>query len=110
MIYLSVEDFFEKAGKYSRLPRDEEKLCAIKKNSGDENAREELINSYLPFVSALIKRQPKENQRLHTVYACIKVLDKAVDEFNFLQDHETFTHHLSIRLKNCLINCYVDRP
>lgn len=110
MIYLSVEDFFDQASRCSRLSREEEKLCAVKKNGGDAKAREELVNSYLPFVAALIKHQPKENQRLHTVYACIKVLDKAVEEFNFLQDHETFPHHLSIRLKNCLIKCYIDRP
>ena len=110
MIYLSVEDFFDQASRYSRLSREEEKLCAVKKNGGDAKAREALINSYLPFVAALIRRQPKENQRLHTVYACIKVLDKAVDEFNFLQERETFTPYLSIRLKNCLIKCYVDRP
>lgn len=110
MIYLSIQDFYEKASKAVRLTREEEKRFAVMKNEGDEEARAAIVSNYLPFVAALIRRQPKENQRLHTVYACIKVLDKAVDEFNFLQDHETFSHHLSIRLKNCLIKCYVDRP
>lgn len=110
MIYLNVDDFFEKSETAVRLSREKEKLCAIRKSDGDKTASEEIINSYLHLIAALIKRQPKENQRLHTVYACIEVLEKAVDNFDFLQDREPFAHYLSIRLKQCLINCYLDRP
>ena len=109
MFFVSVDDFFTKAKEAPRLSREQEKALACQKNEGDASARQALINGYLPFVAANIKRSPKEIQTLNTVYRCVDALEKGVDSFNFLQEGETFAHHLSRRLRQCITRCIADR-
>ncbi len=109
MIFVSVEDFLSKVKDIPRLTRVEEKALAHQKAEGDKQARETLRLSYLPFVAAFVRRAPREIQTLNTVYACIAALEKGVDSFNFLQDSETFAHHLGWRLRQCITRCLADR-
>ncbi len=109
MLFISVDDFFQKAHAVKRLSRVDEKSCALKMKDGDADARQEIINSYLPMVSSHIKRSPKKLQTLETIYACVRTLEKSVDKFDFQQDSETFTHHLSWRLRQCIVSSIANR-
>ena len=95
MISVSIEDFYEKAHACTRLTRQEEIDCAVKMQNGDPDAREKLIRSYLPMVAGHIRRARPHMQTLAHALYCVQALEKAVDSFHFLQDSETFTHHLS---------------
>lgn len=108
-LFISVDDFFQKVRDVIRLSRNDEKKYALKMKEGDAEARQAIVNSYLPMVASHIHRSPKELQILETIYSCILSLEKGVDSFNFLQDSETFTHHLSWRLRQCITMCLVDR-
>ena len=109
MFFLSANDFFIKASRIPRLTREEEKTLAQQMAAGDERAREALVLGYLPFVAGYIRRCPPKLQTLSTVYTCITSLEKAVDQCHFLQDHETFIHHLSWRMRQCITKCIADR-
>ena len=109
MLFISVDDFFQKVRGTTRLSRTDEKDFALKMKKGDAGARQAIVNSYLPMVASYIRCSPKELQTLETIYCCIHSLEKGVDNFNFLQDSETFTHHLSWRLRQCITRCLVDR-
>ncbi len=109
MFFLSADDFFNKVSSIPRLSREEEKALARQMAGGDEKARETLIRNYLPYVAACIRRSSKHLQTLHTVYTCIDSLEKGVDQFDFLQDSEAFTHHLSWRMRQCITKCIAYR-
>ena len=109
MFFISVEDFLAKAGEKKRLSRQEEKELAVRMKAGDDAAREALVQSYFPFVAATIRRAPGEIRSLDTVYSCIDTLEKGVDTFDFLQEGETFAHHLSWRLRQCITRCLAER-
>ena len=109
MLFISVDDFFQKARGVRRLSRTDEKKYALKMREGDAEARQAIMNSYLPMVASYIRRSPKELQTLETIYSCVRSLEKGVDGFNFLQDNEMFSHHLSWRLRQCITRCLVDR-
>lgn len=109
MLFVSAEDFFAQAAKMPRLTREEEKALA-RKMLHDPAARETLLRSYYPMVAGHIRRGPKQLHTLNTVYVCLASLEQAVDSFNFLQDSETFTHHLSWRLRQCITRCIADHP
>ena len=104
MPFVSIEDFYEQAGKLPRLTHEEEKHLALEKEH-NAAARAELIAGYLPFVAGYIRRMPKSLQNLRTVYTCLVSLEKEVDSFNFLRDGETFAHHLNRRLRQCITYC-----
>ena len=108
MLFINAEEFFAQAEKMHRLTRDEE--CRLAREMGQNPAaREQLIRSYLPMVAAHIRRAPRELHTLQTVYICLDSLEKGVDSFNFLQDSEQFSHHLSWRLRQCVVRCLADR-
>ena len=109
MLFIRVEDFFAQARAVPRFTQEEEKVLAERMANGDQTAREQLIRSYYPLVAAVIGRSPKEIQTLHTVYACIQELENGVDRFNFLQDNETFIHHISWRLRQAITRAIADR-
>ena len=109
MLFISAEDFFAQAAKMPRLTREEER-CLARQMPQNADAREQLIRSYYPMVAGYIRRRPRELHTLKTVYACLESLEKGVDSFNFLQDGESFTHHLSWRLRQCITRCIADRP
>lgn len=109
MLFMKTEDFFNHVAGLSRITREEEKRCAQSMAQGDPDAREKLIQNYLPQVAAHVRRLPKSLQTLRTIYGCIVALEKGVDSFNFLQDSESFSHHLSWRLRQCTTRCLVER-
>ncbi|MBQ8803132.1 MAG: hypothetical protein IJZ53_05835 [Tyzzerella sp.] len=99
MIFISLNDFFEKISDCRKLSRQEEVECARQMKSGDDSARERLIESYLPMVAAHIKRIPSHLQSFGMVIYCQQALEKAVDSFNFEQNGETFAHRLGWYLR-----------
>ncbi len=109
MLFISVDDFYQKTKGLPKLSRDAEKLCAIRKDQGDTEARKQIINSYLPMVASCIRRYPQHTQTLGVIYNCVRTLEKAVDRFNFQQDSETFVHYLSWRLRQCIVRSIVSR-
>ena len=104
MIYIGIEDFYEKAAACQRMTREEEVECAKKMLNGDKEAREQLIQSYIPMVAGHIKRAKPDLQQLGLVIYCVRALEKAVDFFDFLQDSETFTHRLSWYLRQATMD------
>ena len=95
MVFISVDDFCEKAKHCQVLTRQEEIECAKPIKEGDMAAREQLIHSYIPMVAGHIKHLKPHMHQLGLVMHCMQALEKAVDSFDFLQDSETFTHRLS---------------
>ena len=110
MIFISVEDFVTKASTVIRLNRAEEKSLALRMIDGDEEAKEKLIYRYLPSVAFHVRRAPENIRTLNTVYTCIDALEKAIDRFDFLQDSETFAHHLGWCLRQCITKCIANQP
>ncbi len=109
MLYITIEDFYAQAGAAVRLTREQERDCAAAMAAGDTDARRRLIQSYLPYAASAIRRAPRQIQTLHTVYAAVAVLEKAVDTFDFQQEGETFAHYLSWRLRRCLTRCIAEQ-
>ena len=109
MLFITVGDFFQKVRNTTRLSRSDEKDLAVKMKKSNADARQAIVNSYIPIVASYIRRSPKELQTLETIYSCIRSLEKGVDSFNFMQDSETFIHHLSWCLRQCITRCLVDR-
>lgn len=95
MVYISAEDFYEKASACHILTRQEEIECAKQMKNGDRIAREKLIQSYLPRVAEYIKHRQPHMQTLGLVLYCVQALEKAVDSFDFLQGSESFSHRLN---------------
>ena len=109
MLFVSVEDFLGQVKGIPPLSREDERVLGRQKAAGDDTARETLVRYYLPMVASHIRRAPQEIRTLHTVYACLAALEQGVERFNFLQDGETFAHHLSWRLRQCLTRCIAER-
>ncbi len=103
MVFVSIEDFYEKAEKCRVLTRQEELECARRMQEGDEEARRRMIQSYLPMTAHHVKRAKPEMQTLSLALYCADALEKAVDSFDFFQDSETFTHRLSWYLRNATV-------
>lgn len=103
MVYISIEDFYEKAATCNILSRQEEIACAKQMKDGDALAREKLIQSYLPMAAAYIKRARPHMQTLGLALHCVYALEKAVDSFDFLQDSEPFSHRLNWWLRQAVI-------
>lgn len=109
MLFVSMDDFYQKAASAAVLSEADEKILALKMKNGDPEARQCIINSYLPLVSSCVRHAPREIQTLKTVYSCILTLEQGVDSFPFLQDSEPFVHHLNRRLRQCIVGCIADR-
>ena len=108
MVFVSIEDFYEKAGKCVVLTREEERDCALRMKAGDETAREQLIRSYTPMVARHVKRLRSPMQTLTAVLYCMHALERAVDSHDFTQGSETFPHRLSWYLKQATVK-YIAR-
>ena len=109
MLYISAQDFYEKTKDLHPLSREEEKQLAEKMKNGDDVARQKLIDSYIPMVAAVCKHMKPQYQSLELIYRCMSALEKAVDRFDFLQDSETFTHHLSWVLRQTTTRYMVEK-
>ena len=99
MVFISAEDFFEKAARCTALSRQEEIALAQRMQAGDQEARQKLIEGYLPFVAGVVRRRSGEDRSLTLALYCVKALESAVDAFDFLQESEPFLHRLSWYLR-----------
>ena len=109
MLFINTEDFFAQASAVVRLSRDEEQTLARQMAAGDDAAREDLIRSQFPLVAAYIRKAPPQVQTLQTVYACIAIVEAAVDRFSFQQSGETIAHHLGWQLRKCINDQLLDK-
>ena len=107
MIFSCAKDFYEKVATVQKLTREEEKTLAKAMQNGDSVAREKIIENYLVFVAARIKRTAYP-QSLDLIYHCVSALEQAVDKFDFLQDNEPFSHRLSLLLGKEIVS-YIAR-
>ncbi|MBE6944821.1 MAG: hypothetical protein E7459_01875 [Ruminococcaceae bacterium] len=108
MIFITIEDFYQKAASCQKLTREEEIHYATQMNAGDCAARQKLIESYLPMVAGYVKRTKPHMQTLVLALYCLQALERAVDSFDFLQDRESFTHRLSWWLRQA-VTSYIAR-
>lgn len=109
MLYVSVPDFYEKVTACTRLTRQEELECARRMKEGDENARQQLIDSYLPMVAGYLRRAPESAQTLHLVFSSLQALEHLVDCFDFFQDREPFSHRLGRHLRQAVTRAIANR-
>lgn len=107
MLFINVQDFYNKAYEYKKLTREEEKALA-QRMKDDSEARQALINSYLPMTAGFIDRLKDDYQSLELVYRCIQALEKCVDSFNFQQDGETFAHRYNWYLRQTITKYIAD--
>lgn len=107
MLFINVQDFYNKAYEYKILPREEEKALA-QRMKDDPEARQALINSYLPMTAKVTERLQDDYQSLELVYRCIQALEKCVDSFNFQQDGETFAHRYNWYLRQTITRYIAD--
>lgn len=108
MLYKHADDFFKQAAAIKRLSREEEKECARKMKSGDESARQMIINSYLPLVASCAKRYFSGDTSLELIYRFLNILESSVDSFNFENDNYSFMSHLSSRFRQEAARFIVD--
>ena len=106
MVFYSIEDFYEKAQACLRMTRQEELDCAKKMKDGDAAAKARLMESYIPVVAGHIKHIKKQ-QTLGLVLYCMQALEKPVDSFNFFQESESFSRHLSRWLRQATVDYLV---
>ena len=55
MVYIDIEDFFQKAAACKRLSHQEEIDCAIRMKTGDSGAMECMIQGYFLIIAGYIK-------------------------------------------------------
>lgn len=108
MIYIDIQDFFQKAAACKRLSRQEEIDCALRMKDGDSDARNCIIQSYLPIIAGHIKRLPEHMQTLGCALYFQAELEKAIDYFNFLQDREPFLNRINRICRQAVIK-YITR-
>ena len=99
MIFISIEDFYQKAESCHRLTREEEIQCAGQMKAGDTSARQRLMESYLPMVAGYLRRAKPHMQTLTLALYYVHALGRAVDSFDFLQSNESFVNRLSRGLR-----------
>jgi hypothetical protein len=108
-IFTCEEDFFKKAASFKKLPREIERELALLMAQGDESARENLVCSYLPEVSAFIKRTARKDHSLELIYRLVASLEKTAEGFDFQQEREPFSRRLAINMKKTLTEYIADK-
>ena len=96
MFFTCKDDFFKKMAKLKRISRQKERELAVLMKSGNDDARQKIVENYLLSVHARIKRFPEYMQSLEMIYRCVDALQKEVDKFDFWQENEAFEHRLSM--------------
>lgn len=108
MVYIDIQDFFQKAAACKGLSRQEEIDCAVGMKAGDSDARSRMIQGYLPIIAGHIKRLPEHMQTLGCALFFQAELEKAIDCFDFLQDREPFIDRIS-RISRQAVTKYLTR-
>ena len=109
MLFISAEDFFEKVEHLPLLSREEELRWAQLMREGDPHAKEKLVEGYMPHVASVIRKMRPEYQKLELVFRCCTALEKAVEQFDFFQDSEHFSHRLSWWLRQTTTRYIVEK-
>ena len=104
MLFLTPVEFFDKAKQMKPLSREQEKELYSLMKTGDMQARERIVQSYVNIVACKIKRLSKELYSLDLIYNCLDKLEKAVDTFDFSNDGESFTHRLTLIIQKEIAN------
>jgi len=107
MVFISIEDFFNKTESLTRMTSEEEIECVRLMKEGNADSRERLIESYLPFIASHVKRAKPHLQTLGLVMYYIEALEKAVDSFDFSRGNKAFMHHLNRYFRQALTNYIV---
>ena len=108
MLFVTVQDFYAQAANAKRLDRREEIACAARMQAGDVEAKDALVQSYLPTVAAFAKRVSTGEPSMELVCRFAAVLEQQVEGFDFAQQGETFTHRLSLALKKAMAEYIAD--
>lgn len=109
MLFISSADFFKKVKGRKPLSRAEEREYAIKMKQGDPAARQQLIESFLPQVAGCVRHLPAQYQTLELLLRCCTALERAVGQFDFLQDGESFSHRLSWCMRQTIVGYIADK-
>lgn len=109
MLFLTSQQFFDCAARARRLDRQGEIACCARMRAGDSDARDALIQSYLPFVAASVKRVSTKKPSLELICRFVCVLESQVETFDFSQESESFTHRLSLALKKATAEYIADQ-
>jgi DNA-directed RNA polymerase sigma subunit (sigma70/sigma32) len=109
MLFTDCNDFFDKAARAARLSREEERSLALLMAEGDGSARQRVVESYLYAVSAFVRKTSGEYYSLELIYRLISALEREVDKFDFLQEHESFMHRLGGALRRELTAFIADK-
>lgn len=108
MIFISIEDFFDKTKNLTRMTSEEETECVCLIKGGNTQARERLIESYLPLIASHIKRAKPHLQTLGLVMYYMEALEKAIDSFDFSRGNKAFINYLNRYLRDALVR-YIAR-
>ena len=100
MLFVSVEDFYEKA-RGAKLPSDAEaRELGAKMRAGDGAAKEALFAGYLPFIASFVRRHFTYGPvSLNFVYRCTQALEEGLDNFDFSRGGDAFISYLSVKCK-----------
>lgn len=77
--------------------------------AGDHDAKNALIESYLPFVAASVKRVSTGEPSLELICRFVCALERQVETFDFSQENEPFSHRLSLALKKAAAEYIADQ-
>lgn len=101
MLYTCADDFFKHAAEMKQLTREEEKELASKMQQGDEDAKNSLINSYLPILASYIKRYTAQPS-LQIIYLGIETLRTSIENYNFQFKNPTFSKYLGNNIRQMM--------
>lgn len=107
MLYTCSNDFFKYATSISRISREEEKELGLKMQEGNEDAKEQLIRSYIPVLAAYLKKYSRDPS-LSLVYCGLDVLADSVKNWNFQIENPTFTRFLGDRVRQMITRYIVN--
>ncbi len=107
MVFISAEDFFGKVETMAPLTDEEFRELVLRINAGDKAAGRRLAQGFLPFVASFIRRAPRHIQTLHTVYACIAIVEERVDRGDCPQNLRAFAAYPGRRLRLCVTRCLI---
>ena len=109
MLFITTQQFFAQAAGAKRLDRQEEITCAARMRAGDAEAKDALVQSYLSFVAASVKRVSTGEPSMELICRFVCTLEREVETFDFSQESETFTHRLSLALRKTTAEYIADQ-
>lgn len=102
MLFISSDDFFEYVKNLRPLTIEEEKEFSFLLKNGDENAKNKLVDNYLPYVASIIKRNSRGKPSLELIYRAILDLINLLESYDFSKENGSFTRALSFKLRQTI--------